>query len=142
VPGCMHAAEAAPTRTPARRPVCFTGSCVRPPVPVSPSASTNTRDVLSGRAAVVTLGSIKPNDFFVISTTSTTHYANDSISLIELDPLILIASSATGRPRVGDHPASLPRRAVAGRAPAISSGVVRPPARCGAASLTLPRLLE
>jgi hypothetical protein len=59
-----------------------------------------------------------------------------------MDPLILIASSATGRPRVGDHPASLPRRAVGGRAPAVSSGVVRPPARCVAASLTLPRLLE
>jgi hypothetical protein len=49
----------------------------------------------SGGAAVVALGSAEPNNFFVIFTISTTHYTDDPISLIELNPLILLASSAT-----------------------------------------------
>jgi hypothetical protein len=41
------------------------------------------------------LGSAEPNNFFVILTTSTAHYTNDPISLIELNPLILLDSSTT-----------------------------------------------
>jgi hypothetical protein len=33
--------------------------------------------------------------FFVIPTTSNAHYTNDQINLIELNPLILLASSTT-----------------------------------------------
>jgi hypothetical protein len=52
-------------------------------------------NLISGRAAVVPLGVAEPNDFFVISTTSIANYTNDPINLIELNPLILLASSAT-----------------------------------------------
>jgi hypothetical protein len=50
----------------------------------------------SDGAAVVSLGAVEPNDFF-ISTTSTANYTNDPINLIELNPLISLASSATSR---------------------------------------------
>jgi hypothetical protein len=41
----------------------------------------------------------EPNDFLFFSTTSTPHYTNDPISLIELNLLILFASSAIAAPR-------------------------------------------